>query len=253
MRILRFSTDEQTPRFGWIHQDKIGEIEGNVYESYRRYDLKYSVSEVKILPPCLPSKIICVGRNYADHAKEQNAAIPDIPILFLKPPSSIIATNESIILPPQSNQVEHEAELAVVIKKTCRWLKSEDVKEYIFGYTIANDVTARDIQRQDVQWTRGKGFDTFCPLGPWIETEFILNDALITCHVDGQLRQMGTTRDMLFSVTQLISFISSTMTLYPGDIILTGTPSGVGLLDDGNLVSVNIEGIGTLTNPVKRL
>jgi 2-keto-4-pentenoate hydratase/2-oxohepta-3-ene-1,7-dioic acid hydratase in catechol pathway len=207
---------------------------------------------VQILPPVEPGKIICVGRNYAAHAKEHDAEIPKWPLLFLKAPSSVIGPNETIYLPPQSKQVEHEAELAVVIKQSGRWLAPEEAPEYILGYTAANDVTARDLQRIDGQWTRAKGFDTFCPLGPWIETDLDTADTMIMCKVNGQMRQMASTKDMIFPVDRLIAFISSIMTLKPGDLILTGTPSGVSPLSDGDEVAVEIEGIGTLTNPVEK-
>ena len=250
MKLIRFTTKNLSPHFGWVYQDMVGEIEGNPYGEFRRFDPEHSLSDLKILPPCEPTKIICVGRNFIEHAREQEIQIPEIPLLFLKPPSSVIAMGEDIVLPPQSQNVEHEAELAVVIKKPGRWIDPEKALDYVLGYTIANDVTARDLQRRDNQWTRGKGFDTFCPLGPWIETEFDPSDALITCHVDGELRQMSSTRDMVFTVQQLITFISSVMTLMPGDVILTGTPAGVGSLIAGNTVSIRIEGIGSLTNSV---
>jgi len=203
------------------------------------------------LVPCQPSKILAVGRNFLEHAQEMNAPIPEVPLLFLKPPSALLPIGEAIILPPQSQQVEHEAELAVVIKKKSRWLQVDEVQEAIFGYTVANDVTARDLQQRDGQWTRAKGFDTFCPLGPWIETEFDPTDALITCRVNETLRQMASTRDMIFSIEQLVLYASSVMTLMPGDIILTGTPAGVGSLNDGDDVSIFIDGIGSLVNPVR--
>lgn len=250
MKILRYQKNNLPPVYGWIDEDMIGEIEGSLFTEYRRYDPVHPINSVRILPPCEPSKIICVGRNYAAHAKEHQADIPEIPLLFLKPTSALIGSGDPIQIPPQSNSVQHEAELAVIIKKAGRWIDANEVKNYILGYTVANDVTARDIQRQDNQWTRGKGFDTFCPLGPWIETDFDPSNAMISCHVDNELRQMGTTRDMIFTVQQLIVFISSVMTLIPGDVILTGTPSGVGPLVPGNTVSARIEGIGALTNPV---
>jgi 2-keto-4-pentenoate hydratase/2-oxohepta-3-ene-1,7-dioic acid hydratase in catechol pathway len=250
MKLIRFMTKDLSPRFGWIYQDMIGEIEGSPYSEYRRYDPEFALTEVKILPPCEPTKIICVGRNYPAHAREHEVDIPDIPLLFLKPPSSILASGEEIVIPPQANQVEHEAEMAVIIGKTGRWIEPSTALDHVLGYTIANDVTARDLQRRDNQWTRGKGFDTFCPLGPWMETEFDPTDVLITCHVDDELRQMATTRDMVFTIQQLIAFSSSVMTLFPGDVILTGTPSGVGPLVPGNTVSIHIAGIGSLTNSV---
>ena len=250
MKILRFSTPDLSPRYGWLLEDKIGTIDGSIFDSYRRFEPDIDVESVKLLPPIKPGKILCVGRNYEAHAKEHQTTVGEIPTLFLKPPSSLIGPGDAIILPPQSQQVQHEAELAVVIGKKGRWIKPEIAMDYVFGYTIGNDVTARDLQRSDVQWTRGKGFDTFCPLGPWIETEFDPADALITCHVDEHLRQMASTRDMVFTVPQLVVFISSIMTLEPGDVILTGTPAGVGDLRGGMTVSINIEGLGTLINPV---
>jgi 2-keto-4-pentenoate hydratase/2-oxohepta-3-ene-1,7-dioic acid hydratase in catechol pathway len=199
---------------------------------------------VRLLAPVEPSKIICVGRNYPEHAREHGEAVPQIPLLFLKPPSSVIGPGATIVLPPQSQQVEHEAELAVVIGKTGRWIPIERATEYIFGYTIANDVTARDLQRRDGQWTRSKGFDTFCPLGPWIDTELDPADTLITCRVNNAMREM------VFTVPQLVAYASSIMTLSPGDVILTGTPAGVGPLAGGDTVEISIEGIGSLSNPV---
>ena len=177
--------------------------------------------------------------------------VPEIPLLFLKPPSSLIGNLDEIILPPQSNQIEHEAELAVVIGKRGRWIEPDQADQYVFGYSIGNDVTARDLQRLDGQWTRGKGFDTFCPIGPVIETDFDESDALITCKVNQQVRQMASTRDMVFPVDQLIAFVSSIMTLEVGDVILTGTPAGVGVLNSGDLIEIEIEGIGILKNYVK--
>ena len=177
--------------------------------------------------------------------------MPDYPLIFLKPPSALITSGETILIPPQTQRVEHEAELAIVIGKKSRWLTQEEVKDAIFGYTIGNDVTARDLQSKDGQWTRAKGFDTFCPLGPWIETDFNPADAIISCHVNNSMRQMASTRDMLFTIDRLVMFISSVMTLMPGDVILTGTPAGVGPLEDGDTVTVSIEGIGNLLNTVR--
>jgi 2-keto-4-pentenoate hydratase/2-oxohepta-3-ene-1,7-dioic acid hydratase in catechol pathway len=200
--------------------------------------------------PIAPSKIVCVARNYAAHAREQQEPVPEVPMLFLKPPSALLASGEEIELPPQSKQVEHEAELAVVIARRARWISPDQAGEYIFGYTAANDVTARDLQHRDGQWARAKGFDTFCPLGPWIETELDPADLRILCRVNGQVRQLASTRDMIFPVTQLVAYISSIMTLYPGDVLLTGTPAGVGRLEGGDQVDVEIQGIGVLRNRV---
>ena len=250
MKILRFHTPQRGPRLGWLYEDRVGEIDGNPFDAYRRLDPDIPIESIKLLPPALPGKVICVGRNYRAHADEHGVEVGEIPVLFLKPPTSLTGPGDPIVLPPQSKQVQHEAELAVVIGKAGRRIQPEDAMDYVFGYTIANDVTARDLQRADITWTRGKGFDTFCPLGPWIETEFDPADALITCHVSQELRQMASTRDMVFSIHRLIAFISSVMTLEPGDVILTGTPAGVGDLVDGDIVSITIEGLGTLTNPV---
>jgi len=251
MRLIRYRAGGDSPRFGWILEDKVGPIEGSLFEEFRRLEASLPLEQIRLLPPVEPSKIICIGRNYVAHAKEHDAEVPELPLIFLKPPSSVIGTSESIILPPQSQRVEHEAELGVVIGKRGRWIQPADAIEYVLGYTIANDVTARDLQRRDGQWTRGKGFDTFCPLGPWIETEFDPADAMVTCHVNGEMRQMASTRDMVFNVRQLIAFCSSIMTLEPGDVLLTGTPAGVGPLLPGDVVEVTIEGIGKLSNPVK--
>ena len=251
MRIIRYQKPNESPKYGWLLEDRIGEIEGDPFGEYRRLEAQTPLADVKLLAPCEPSKIVCVGRNYVEHAKELGNEVPKIPLLFLKPPSSIINPNEIIVLPPQSKQVEHEGELVVVIGKRARNVTSEDAKNYIYGYTIGNDVTARDLQRTDDQWTRAKGFDTFCPFGPWIDTDFDISDAIITCKVNGAPRQMASTRDMVFNVPTLIAYISSVMTLEPGDILFTGTPSGVGKLEDGNNVIVEIEGLGTLKNLVK--
>jgi 2-keto-4-pentenoate hydratase/2-oxohepta-3-ene-1,7-dioic acid hydratase in catechol pathway len=250
MKILRYSTPELSPRFGWLHEDLIGQLDGDPFSAFRRLEPETPVDSVKLLPPVEPRKIICVGRNYEAHAKEHGTEVGEIPTLFFKPPTSLVGLGDPIVLPPQSKQVEHEAELAVVIGKKGRWIQPDVAWDHVFGYTIANDVTARDLQRLDVQWTRGKGFDTFCPLGPWIDTEFNPADALITCHVGEELRQMASTRDMVFTIPQLVVYISSFMTLEPGDVILTGTPAGVGELIPGLNVSITIEGLGTLTNPV---
>jgi len=250
MRFVRYQIGQGEPRFGWVYEDRVGSLEGTPFGEFRRMEAEIPLESVRLLAPVLPGKIVCVGRNYEEHAKELNNPVPEIPLLFLKPPSAVIATGDKIVLPPQSRQVDHEGELVVVIGKRGRWIPPERALEHVFGYTIANDVTARDLQRRDVQFTRGKGFDTFCPLGPWIETEFDLTDALVTCRVNNEMRQMASTREMIFSVPQLIAFISSVMTLEVGDIILTGTPAGVGPLTANDVVEVSIEGIGTLRNPV---
>ena len=251
MRFVRFQQKDGLPRYGWLHEDKIGEIEGNLFGEYKRLKVTIPLKEVRLLAPSAPSKIICVGRNYVEHAKEHGAEVPKIPLLFLKPPSSVIAPGESILLPPQSAQVEHEAELVAVVGKRGRNVTAESARNYIMGYTIGNDVTARDLQKTDGQWTRAKGFDTFCPFGPWIDTDFDASDALVTCRVNGQMRQLASTRDMVFSIGMLTAFISSVMTLEPGDLIFTGTPAGVGQLKPGDTVEVEVDGLGLLSNPVQ--
>jgi len=250
MQIVRYQSDKNPPKFGWVHEGNIGDINGNIFGEFQRSEARLPIDEANLLPPVEPGKIICVGRNYVAHAKEHDAEVPEIPLIFLKPPSAVIGHQETILLPPQSVQVEHEAELAVVIGRRGRRISTEDALKYILGYTIANDVTARDLQRSDGQWTRGKGFDTFCPIGPWIETDFDHSDALINCYVNGEMRQMASTRDMVFSVRQLIAFASSVMTLEPGDLLLTGTPAGVSPLAAGDFIQVTIEGIGSLENLV---
>lgn len=250
MRFIRYQQEGQEPHYGWIFEDNIGLIEGEPFGEYRRLEAVIPLKSVKLLAPLVPGKIICVGRNYEDHAQEMGVEVSEIPILFSKPPSSVIGPGEPIVYPPQSRQVEHEGELAVVIGKRGRWILPEQANQHILGYTIANDVTARDLQRRDGQWTRGKGFDTFCPLGPWIETEIDPVDVLITTRVNTELRQMASTHEMVFTIQQLIAFISSIMTLDPGDVILTGTPAGTGILKPDDIVEVTIEGIGSLQNPV---
>src|SRR6266545_4050562 len=252
MRIVRYETqDGKKPKYGWLLGDKIGEISGNVFGRYRRNEAETPLADVRLVAPSEPSKIVCVGRNYVEHAKELGNEVPKVPLIFLKPPSSIIPNQGTILLPPQSVQVEHEAELVVVIGKRGRNITTENAKKHIFGYTIGNDVTARDLQNTDSQWTRAKGFDTFCSFGPWIDTEFDPADAVVTCRVNGQMRQMASTRDMVFNVGTLIAYIYSIMTLEPGDLIFTGTPAGVGELKHGDEVVVEIEGLGTLKNPVR--
>ena len=198
-----------------------------------------------------PSKIVCVGRNYIDHAKELGNEVPTAPLLFLKAPSSFVPDGKAIVLPEQSSQVEHEAELGIVIAKQCKGLADDaDITEYIKGFTCVNDVTARDVQRNDVQFTRGKSFDTFCPIGPHIVADLDLTDISVVCRVNGEIRQSGRTSQMVFSPAYLIRYISRQMTLMPGDVIATGTPAGVSKLSAGDICEVEIEGIGILSNPI---
>ncbi|MBU6245902.1 MAG: fumarylacetoacetate hydrolase family protein [Actinomycetales bacterium] len=208
------------------------------------------LADVRLLAPVIPSKVLAVGRNYAAHAQELGNDLPAEPMIFLKPSTSVIGPRESIMLPWQSESVEHEAELAVVIKRLCRDVPAHSADDVIWGYTCANDVTARDLQRRDGQWTRAKGFDTFCPIGPWIETDFRPADAAIRCTVNGDVRQQADLTQMVFDVPALVEAVSAVMTLVPGDVILTGTPAGVGPLREGDTVTVAIDGIGSLTNRV---
>ncbi len=252
MRFVRFATKDLGERYGWMMGEKVGLLEGDLFGEYRRLEANYELRTVRLLPPVKASKIVCMGRNYTEHAKEHGVEVPETPLIFLKPPSAVIGPEEVVVLPPQSVKVEHEAELVLVIGKKGRWIPVEDTMSYIFGYTVGNDVTARDLQFKDGQWTRSKGFDTFCPIGPWIETELDASDTLITCRVNGELRQMASSREMVFTIPQIVAYISSIMTLEPGDLIFTGTPAGVGPLEDKDEVVVEIEGIGSLHNPVSR-
>jgi len=232
----------------------VAEIEGHPFGEIRFTGQRWAVADVRLLSPILPSKVVCVGRNYAAHAAEHGAEVPAEPLLFLKPSTSVIGPHDVVRLPPQSSRVEHEAELAVVIGAPgARRVDRATAAKAIFGYTCANDVTARDLQRADGQWTRAKGFDSFCPLGPWIATDVDVADVEVRCEVNEEVRQLGRTKDMVFDSATLVSYVSHIMTLLPGDVVLTGTPAGVGPLTDGDLVEVRIERIGTLTNRVAPL
>jgi 2-keto-4-pentenoate hydratase/2-oxohepta-3-ene-1,7-dioic acid hydratase in catechol pathway len=253
MRIVRYTSPRGKTGYGWLLDNKVGPIKGDIFGSFERGEARISLDKVQLLSPVDPGKIICVARNYAAHAAEHFTSVPELPALFFKPPSALIGPGDPIILPPQAQRVEHEAELAVVIGKKGRWITPEEAPKHILGYTIANDVTDRIFQRQDLLWTRAKGFDTFAPIGPWIETEFNTADAIISCRVNGDLRQMASTREMVHTVEELIAFASSFMTLNPGDVLLTGTPEGVSKLEPGDQVEIEIEGIGILSNPVIKM
>jgi 2-keto-4-pentenoate hydratase/2-oxohepta-3-ene-1,7-dioic acid hydratase in catechol pathway len=210
----------------------------------------WPLADTRLLAPILPSKIVALGRNYADHAAELGNTLPASPMIFMKPSTSVIGPNVAIALPASSERVDYEGELAMVIGRPCRDVRAENAASVILGYTVANDVTARDQQRADVQFTRAKGYDTFCPLGPWIETELDPSDLALRTDLDGVTVQDGRTSDMVFTVAEIVEFVSGIMTLLPGDVLLTGTPAGVGPMQVGQSVSVTVEGIGTLTNPV---
>ena len=252
MRFVRYLRSGERPHYGWVHDDRVGPVEGDPFNEYHRLEAAHPLDSVTLLPPVRPGKILCAGRNYRAHAEEFGSPVPEEPLLFLKPTTALIGAGETIRLPPQSARVEHEGELVVVIGKRGRRISVDRAADFIFGYTIGNDVTARDLQRADDQWTRAKGFDTFCPLGPWIETELDPADAVLTCRVNGDLKQMASARDMVFDIPRLIAYASSVMTLEPGDLLMTGTPAGVSPLSPGDEVAVTIEGIGTLTNPVAK-
>src|SRR5882724_2675586 len=209
------------------------------------------LSDLHLLPPVTPSKILCVGRNYRDHAVKLGNEVPKEPLLFLKPPSALLAPKGVVRIPAISTRVDYEGELGIVIARRCHKIgPDEDVRPYIRGYVCVNDVTARDIQKSDGQWTRGKGFDTFCPIGPWVETDYDPEDVGVTCAVDGELRQNGRTKDLIFPIPYLIEYITRFTTLRPGDIVLSGTPEGVAPVQPGNTITVQVEGLGSLSNPV---
>ena len=220
-----------------------GEAEGN-------RPTVFKFDELELLPPCVPSKIIALGLNYRDHAEEMKKEIPDEPMIFMKPSTAVIGHGDEITYPESSRRVDYEAELAVVIGKTAYRVKREDAAGFILGYTCFNDVTARDLQKKDVQFTRAKGFDTFAPIGPWVETELDPSDVLVESYLNGEKKQSSSTKNLIFDVFYLISFISHVMTLMPGDIIATGTPSGVGPMSPGDEIEIRIDGIGGLVNKV---
>lgn len=258
MRIVRFSAIQDAgfgtdPHYGVVNDnDQILVLKGDpLFGGIVPSESKIALSEVRLLAPVLPrSKVVCVGKNYADHAAEMNSAVPEEPIIFLKPNTSVVGPGDLIQWPRMSERVDHEVELAIVISRICKDVPAERASDVIFGYTIANDVTARDLQSKDGQWTRAKSFDTFCPLGPWIETDFVPGAQKITAEVNGEVKQSATLDQMIFNVPQIIAFVSSIMTLLPGDVIITGTPSGIGPMPEGAEVSLSIEGLGTLTNKV---
>lgn len=253
MRIARFTPPKEisaSPLFGVVSGNEIEILAGDpLYSGITKTGERVALDSVKLLAPVIPrSKVACVGKNYADHAKEMDSAVPEQPVIFIKPNTSVIGPDDAIVWPSMSKKVDHEAELAIVIGKICKDVPKERVQDVIFGYTIGNDVTARDLQKVDGQWSRAKGFDTFCPLGPWIETDLDPSDLAISAEVDGELRQNDRTSSMIFDIPTIIQFITQVYTLLPGDVILTGTPAGVGVIPVGSTVSVTIEKIGTLSN-----
>lgn len=249
MRVVRVSNGGAAT-YGVLEGDSVRLLTGAPYGTLDFSGEQVAFDASTLLAPAEPTKVVCVGKNYADHAAEMGGEVPPEPVIFIKPSTAVIGPGAPIVLPPQSAEVHHEVELAVVIGRTCHAIEPGRVAAHILGYTVANDVTARDLQRSDGQWTRAKSFDTFCPLGPWIETEFDPADAAISCTVDSETRQDGNTSDLVRGAHEMVSWISQVMTLLPGDVVLTGTPAGVGPLAEGQTVSCHIEGIGTLVNPV---
>ncbi len=251
MKIVRVDTSVDDITYGAVEPEGIRLYRGTPFVAWEPTETVVAWDEAKLLAPVIPTKIVAVGKNYATHAAETGSEIPESPILFLKPPTSVIGPLQAIRLPDESKEVHHEAELAVVIGQVTKNVEIEDVGPKILGYTAANDVTARDLQREDGQWTRAKGFDTFCPLGPAIDTDLDpQEDLAIVARVNGETRQSATTSELIFGVGELVSFVSKVMTLLPGDVILTGTPEGVGPIEHGDRVEVEVEGIGVLVNPV---
>ena len=255
MRVARFSLDDE-PTFGVVGDENgvptIAVLSGDpLYAGFQLTGRKVALEDVRLLSPVIPrSKVIGIGKNYHAHAAEMGGEAPKEPLVFLKPNTSVIGPGDPILYPAQSTDVHYEGELAVVISRICKDIDAADAAKVIFGYTIANDVTARDLQNSDGQWARAKGFDTFCPLGPWIETDFDPNKASITTRLNDEIVQDGPISDMVHGVGALIEYVSSFMTLLPGDVILTGTPAGVGPMNVGDRISVTINGIGVLENPV---
>lgn len=250
MRIARFSTDEGMS-FGVVEENTVAAVAAHPFGELAFTGQRFPLADVRLLAPILPSKIIAIGKNYADHAREMGGEPPAEPVLFAKPSTAVIGPGEAIAYPRKlSERVDHEGELAVVIGRMVREVPAARANEAILGYTCANDVTARDLQKRDGQWTRAKGFDTFCPLGPWIETEVDPADLAISTSVNGEVRQDARTSLLLHDIPSLVAYVSQVMTLLPGDVILTGTPAGVGPLEIGDEVTVTVEGIGSLTNRV---
>ncbi len=251
MKIVRVNTDVDDITYGSVEPEGIRLHRGTPFVAWEPTETVVDWQQARLLAPVIPTKVVGVGKNYVDHASEMGGPLPEAPLLFLKPPTAVIGPLQPIRVPAESKEVHHEGELAVVIGTVTRNVAIEDAGAHILGYTAANDVTARDLQASDGQWTRSKGFDTFCPLGPAIDTELDPLEGLsVMCRVNGDVRQAGSTSDLVFGVSELVAFISRIMTLLPGDVILTGTPSGVGPIVPGDTVEVEVEGVGVLVNPV---
>ncbi|MEN9967620.1 MAG: hypothetical protein RL036_853 [Actinomycetota bacterium] len=252
MRVARFSLNGE-PKFGIVDGPELVVLNGHpLVAGYDTTGERIPIKDVKLLAPTIPSKVVCVGLNYADHIGEiDGASAAAEPTLFLKPSSSIVGPGDAIVLPSQSNKVELEVELTIVMGQIAKNVSEEDALNYVWGFTIANDVTARDLQFSDQQWARAKSFDSFCPIGPWIETEFVPDGQELTSRINCETKQASTLSHMLHNVPKLISYVSQNMTLLPGDVILTGTPAGISQIVSGDVVECEVEGIGTLVNPVR--
>jgi len=252
VKIARFSHNDAI-QYGIVDEQELVVLAGDpMFAGYETTGERVALADAAILAPVIPrSKVVCVGKNYHDHAAEMGGVAPEEPLLFLKPNTSVIGPGDTIVRPALSERTEHEGELAVVIGRIAKNVKASNALDYVFGYTIANDVTARDLQKKDGQWTRGKGFDTFCPLGPVIETEFDLANATIQTRINGEVRQSAPLSDMIHSIEAILEYASAVFTLLPGDVILTGTPAGVGPFIAGDAVEVEISGIGVLRNAVR--
>ena len=250
MRVARFSLNGD-PRFGIVDGPELVVLRGHpLVHGYETTGERIALKEVKLLAPTIPSKIVCIGKNYLDHIGEMGLEVNPEPTIFFKPSSSIIGPGDTIVLPKQSNRVELEVELTVVIGQIAKNVSEKDALNYVWGFTVANDVTARDLQGTDDQWARSKAFDTFCPVGPWIETEFVPDGQVLESRIDGETKQQGSIDLMIHNIPKIISYVSQNMTLLPGDVILTGTPAGISQINSGQIVECEVEGIGTLLNPV---
>ena len=250
MKVARFSNGAE-PRYGIVDGPELVVLKGHpLVAGYQTTGERIPLKEVKLLAPTIPSKIVCIGKNFADHAAEIGEEVTAEPLIFFKPSSAIVGHGDAIVIPPQSKQVELEAELCLVIGKLAKNVSEEKALEYLWGVTIANDVTARDLQFGDGQWARAKGFDSFCPLGPWVETEFSPDGQVIESRINGEVRQNVAITEMVHNIPSIISYVSKNMSLLPGDIILTGSPAGISVINSGDLIECEIEGIGILSNPV---
>jgi 2-keto-4-pentenoate hydratase/2-oxohepta-3-ene-1,7-dioic acid hydratase in catechol pathway len=250
VKVARFSNGAE-PRFGIVDGPELVVLKGHpLVAGYQTTGERIPLKELKLLAPTIPSKIVCIGKNFADHAAEIGEEVTEEPLIFFKPSSAIVGHGDAIVIPPQSKQVELEAELCLVIGKLAKNVSEEKALDYLWGVTIANDVTARDLQFGDGQWARSKGFDTFCPLGPWVETEFVPDGQVIESRINGEVRQNVAISEMVHKIPFIISYVSKNMTLLPGDIILTGSPAGISVIKAGDIIECEVEGIGILSNPV---